>query len=252
MNALLRLVEPIDGLFAKCWLRSPPEEVEQGCTRCGRGAKYVRPSPLVLEWEAGADKIGDFSWPSSDRTAVKSERLAEIQQNFAGVSVGPIEMVQDPKLSKPRRPTKLTKPRVWLPLSEPVLAELVVEHEVTALDSSTFANVDNCEICKRPLRRLMGVEAKEQRWDPDSQRLVPFAKPRIPGQGLFVSQEGLVGHDLFRIAEFQNGLFCTSRFLRWLERNEFTNVESLEYGEIVSGKTRTKGKPAPRVSFGRG
>ncbi len=71
------------------------------------------------------------------------------------------------------------------------------------------------------------------RWDPQKQDLVPNWKPREPGKGLFISRSAIYGYPIFFAEEFSTPIFCTDEFKRFIEEHGFTNIDFLEWGEIV-------------------
>jgi hypothetical protein len=70
-NAIWALQGPSFSPFAFSWLRSPPIEVSEPCRQCSIRTVYKESYPLSLEWEAGSDQVGDFSWPGGGRIAVE-------------------------------------------------------------------------------------------------------------------------------------------------------------------------------------
>ena len=127
-----QLWEPLDTPHAQCGLRSPPQVTHVPCTHCYLDATYELPTPLAFEWEAGSDRIGDFVWPGPWRAAVVTRVIDYLAKNKVPmIKAGTIEMVQDPRLKRPKSPRR-AKPRVWLPYEGPTLVELVVEHREPA------------------------------------------------------------------------------------------------------------------------
>ncbi|UCH34929.1 MAG: hypothetical protein JSV65_00805, partial [Armatimonadota bacterium] len=108
----------------------------------GIGARCIvkreRIQPLVIEWEPGSDVIGDFTW--AEIGIMVTERVGKaLLEHFRGFELGPVEMIQNPRLKRPTRITRRTKPRVWLPYEGPPLYELCVTARVSAdLDRSTL------------------------------------------------------------------------------------------------------------------
>jgi len=234
-NTLWRIVQPYGTTYARCGtyshsvLLNKPE-----CARCGRGAVYARfPRPLTLVWEPDSDVIGDFSWPSGGRTVLKRTVFDALAERFSGIAAEPIVMEQEPKLKRPKRITKRTKPRVWLPYQGPPLVEMWIERTVSHLPSTTFEVQDHCEDCGRTLTRLGGVERVHGRLIEETMDLIPERTPRILGQGLFVQGTDLVGVKIFRVEEFTQTLLCTNEVKAFVEERGFTNVAFLEYGNVV-------------------
>ncbi len=227
-----KIAEPMDSRFARCDLRSPERVLDPPCKKCGLGDKYVMPTPLQFEWEAGSDQIGDFVWPGRGRVAVIEAVVSFLVGKTVSVKAGPIEMVQDPKLKRPKS-LRRSKPRVWLPYEGPALVELVVEHHVGILPETTTEVSSKCAQCGREARELTGVEVKQHLWSPEIMDLVPHHVPRIPGQGVFVARADVVTAGLFRLAQFPYAIFCTDEVKALLEGAQFTNLDFLECGDVV-------------------
>lgn len=229
-----RLMHQFEAPFAEAGLRSPLEEIIPAeCDRCSRGADYARPTPLVFEWEPGSDLIGDFTWPDGARVAVKGPVYEALAQRFRGIHAEPVEMVQDPKLKRPKRPTKRTKPRVWLPYVGPELVELWPERTVPFLPHTTLDIHLRCEDCGRELPNISGFEYKAHKWNPKLMDLVPDLQPRIPGQGLFVAATEIGDTPIFRVEEFTEMILCTDEVKTFIQEKGFTNVDFWEYGDVV-------------------
>jgi len=142
-------------------------------------------------------------------------------------------MLQDENLKRPKRITKRTKLRVWLPYEGPPLVELWIERTVSYLSSTTFEVQDYCEDCGRALTRLSGVERAESHWIEKTAEIIPYRIPRIQGQGLFVRGVDLAGVKIFRVEEFSQTLLCTDEVKSFIEERGVTNVDFLEYGNVV-------------------
>jgi hypothetical protein len=228
-----RLVEPINTIFAQCWLRSPAVVVKPSpCKSCEIELKYEHPSPLVLEWETGSDKVGDFVWPSGGRVAAKKSVLNAFAQEFPNIEIGPVEMVQDASI-KPQKKSNHLKPRVWLPYEGPLLEELIVNHTVPLLPDTTAKVIDVCNSCGRKSRILLGVETQEYKWDISASALVEVRKQKEPGKGIFVARSNIESHSFFRIEEFSSAIFCTNDTKRQVEKYQLTNISFLEYGDLI-------------------
>lgn len=232
-SKIWKIVQPLDTPYAQCGLRSPAKLIKNPCNHCTLGATYETPTPLEFEWEVGADKIGDFVWPGMGRTAVNTRVIDFLVANKVPmVKAGEVEMIQDPKLKRPKNPRR-AKPRVWLPYEGPTLVELVVEHEVHILPESTTVVVDTCNCCGRKNRRVDGVESKAHRWSPEIMDLVPHHVPRVPGRGLFFSSADVGAVGMFRVCEFSALILCTDDARALLRAAKFTNLDFVEYGDVV-------------------
>lgn len=228
-----RFHEPSDTPYAGCGLRSPARLAYNPCQQCTIGATYESPTPLVFEWEVGSDKIGDFAWPGGGRAVAVTRVIDHLVENqVPHIKPGEIEMFQDPKLKRPKN-LRRAKPRVWLPYEGPELVELVVEHRVHILPESTTIVVQRCDHCGRELRNLDGVEIRSHRWSQEIMDLVPHHVARVPGRGIFVSRADVGAAGIFRTHEFPHAILCTDAVKALLESASFTNLDFLEYGDIV-------------------
>lgn len=230
-GTIWKLVEPFDTRYAQCGLRSPARVTSNPCAHCTIGQTYELPMPLVFEWEVGSDTIGDFAWPGLGRVAV-TQRVLSVLAEVSSVEGGDIDMIQDPKLKRPKNPRR-AKPRVWLPYTGPELRELIVPHHTHTLPETTFDIVKRCAICGRERRNLVGVEVKQHKWSTEIEDLVPIRTPRAPGQGLFVSGADVRKAGLFRVHELPVPILCTDAIKAKLEEAKLTNLDFLEYGEAL-------------------
>jgi hypothetical protein len=194
------------------------------------GNVYEMPVPLVLEWEVGSDTVGDFTWPSGGRVAVKQSAFEAMATRLPDLISAPVEMVQDPKLKVPKRKSR-SKPRVWLPYQGPPLVELVVDRFVQLLPETTTELVSRCEVCGSESRKLVGVEVKQHKWDPSRQDLVSLVIPRVIGKGLFVPEASAESAPFFRSKDFPQPILCTEKARDLILSLRLTNVDFLEYGE---------------------
>lgn len=227
------LREAFETTFAEASSITPDEAVGPVCRRCGITDRYERPRPLVFEWEPGSDIIGDFTWASRPRIVVKRSVYEKLANEFPGIRAERVEMAQDPKLRPPKRITRRTKPRIWLPYTGPELVELWPEHVVRCLPSSTLTVGTRCEVCGRESRRIEGAEVKAHLYDPDKGELVPDFQPRVPGKGLFVASSDVKDAPIFRMDEFTEAMWCTDEVKAFIQREGFTNVDFLEYGDVL-------------------
>lgn len=230
---LWRMLVPFETAFAEAGLRSPNLNIGPACRGCGSSAQTLRPKPLVLEWESGSDVVGDFTWPNGARTAVKKSAMDVLMKQFRGIHSEPVVMVQDPKLKQPKKRTGRTKPRVWLPYTGPELVELWPDTTAPFLPTSTITTANQCVMCGRQSRRISGIEVKSHLYNPDLGELVPDLHPRVPGQGLFIAAPNVQETPIFRVEEFSEAIFCTSHVKSFLKHERFTNIEFLEYGDVV-------------------
>jgi len=232
-NTLWRLSEPHETTYASCGMYSHPRELKKpDCARCDRGGIYESfPKPMILVWEPGSDVVGDFSF-TGGRVAVKRTVFDALAQTFSGIVAEPIEMDQEPKLKRPKRVTKRTQPRIWLPYEGPPLVEMWIERMFPYMPSTTVVVYDHCEDCGRGLRDIVGLEDVDSHWIGETMELI--RTPRVPGQGVFVREADLGGVKIFRIEEFTRVILCTNEVKAFIEERGFTNVEFLEYGNVVA------------------
>ena len=188
---------------------------------------------LTIEWMPGADVIGDFSWDESGTWPILQEQvLNELAARFRGFAAAPVEMTESPKVRRPQRITKRTKPRVWLPYTGPTLHQLWITKIVPIdLEKSTVRLVRQCATCGRERYELCGAEHKEPYWDREQRVYVRLRKPRDPGEGLFVREIDLERVDMFRVKEFDGWKCCTDRAKDFIEEHGYTNVDFMELGE---------------------
>lgn len=231
-SKIWRLIMPFDTTYAQCGLRSPDVLTHSPCDACDFGDTYETSTPLVFEWEAGSDQIGDLAWPCGERLVAQESAFNFISGRVPSIKAGPIEMIQDPRLKRPKN-LRRAKPRVWLPYAGPPLAELVVNHYVHTLPTTTTVVMDKCAVCGRENRHLTGVEVKQHRWSQEVGDLVPHLKARVPGQGVFISHTEVDGVGLFRAKEIVPGVLCTDEVKAAIEGAKLTNIDFLEYGDVV-------------------
>ncbi len=225
---------PNDKQFAEAYIGGNWEpEDPPFCEEC-TSTQVFRCQPLDLEWEPGSDRIGDFVWaPGFCDVAIQEVVCNALLERFRGFEKGPVEMIQEPTLRKPKRITKRTKPRVWLPYEGPPLFELWVTTVVPMHPNTSATLIEECHSCDYKDYRLEGIEEIESSYDSSSGKLMYEHKARIPGQGIFVSETELNGADIFRVAEFSAWILCTNRVKEFIEQEGFTNVMFLEYGDVL-------------------
>ncbi len=229
---LYSLVEPID---LDCAAVAPVSDTGYvKCEACGYYIDYPKPSKRTVEWLEGSDHICSFVWTSRliGEVLVTEEVRQALQKT--GVEFLPVEFYQDPKLKKPKRVTKRTKPRVWLPYEGPPLYDLWVSTWVHAdLTRSSLRLVQVCPICGHKAYEVEGIEERKHRWDATKRELVEIHTPRVEGKGVYVCREDLQGADIFRLYEISGWILCTERVKVIIEGERFTNVSFLEVGEVM-------------------
>jgi hypothetical protein len=214
--------DPSDHAYAQAGLRGTWTPPEEGPER--------RIQPLIIEWEPGSDVIGDFTCTGFGSGWVVTEEVGEmLLARFKGFELGPVEMIQDPKLKRTRQITRRAKRRVWLPYDGPPLYEVWATHQVKPdLDRSTLANVRRDEGTDELCYDVEGEERIEYSGVfPD---LCRKRVPREQGKGIYVVEADLDGADIFDI-EGCGWIFCTHSVREFIIEQQFTNVDFFEMGE---------------------
>jgi hypothetical protein len=193
---------------------------------------------MVIEWEAGSEIVGDFTWVGFGAEAFVTEAVLEaLSERLSGFEPGPVEMFEEPDLDR----AKETKPRVWLPYEGPRLFELLITDWVH-LDggrSSIRPSAPKCSTCGSEAFHVEGVERRDSRWDKGRKELVRIHRPRLPGQGIYIAEHDLGGTSIFRIYEQPGAVFCTDRVRDFVSERGFSNVSFLERGETFDSRRRS-------------
>lgn len=223
----------IDASGHTSWLGPDPRGRYNTLGACGTcGNWHVRDvPPLIIEWMPGSEVIGDFVW-AHGHVVVKASVIEALSERFHGAEAGPIEMWQDPRLHRPRRVTRRTKPRVWLPYEGPPLVELVVPATVKADESrSTLKDHWVCHECGRPSGEVPGIERK---WGDHliSGGITFQASPRQPGVGYLISSKEMGGLDFVRLYQAGGLILLTAPVKRFIEEREYSNIDFWEVGEV--------------------
>ncbi len=189
------------------WFPDPGPGLCPECT----SSRQERIPPLILKWLPGSDLIGDFVWPGFDDEVVVSQRVRDAFENrFRGFEFKPVEMWQEPKLKRPQRITKRTKPRVWLPYEGPPLWDLwVTAYAHLDLEKSGWSIDRVCSTCGR----------------------VFYTTPPYEERYLVIDIATWGGEEIFRLHE-SGWVFCTQGVKDFVEEAGFTNVGFLEDGVI--------------------
>jgi hypothetical protein len=183
------------------------------CPKCKEKGfqRWERISPLIIEWEPGSDVISDFTWPGGLEELVVTQAVKDWVQKhrLTGLAFGSVEMVQDPKLTRPSPATSRTKKRIWLPYQGPTLWDLLVSSWSNLdLSESKRTLVYECNICHRQEFSL------------------------VADAPLVVNRKTWEGCDVFRIREIGKLVFVVEKVKRAIEEQQFTNVEAVERGYI--------------------
>jgi len=213
MMKLFHFHDPDDYRFAPAGRRGTwyPDPSPGLCPECGT-SRQKRVPPLILVWQPDSDQIGDFVWPGMDDEVVVTDRVQRVlRERFRGFEFQPIAMWQDPKLKRPQRITKRTKPRVWLPYEGPPLWDLWVTAWCHLdLERSDETLEKECSTCGKKF----------------------YKGPSFEERHLVVDPVSWDGSDIFRIYEYSRWIFCTERVKEFIKQADFSNVSFLEDGEI--------------------
>lgn len=214
--------------FAEAWERGTYVDELGLCPECRR-SRFRRIQPLVIEWQPGSATIADFTWPDIGCIVVRDEVGLALAEQFRGFELGPVEMIQDPKLERTERNANR---RVWLPYSGPPLHELwVTKHVHLDPERSTSKKIHECSICGSRRWETVGSGDFGSKWNKDELRLDRWEVARKPGEGVLVAESVLDGAEIFRVEEFIGWVFCTDRVKRFVEAQGYTNVIFREMGE---------------------
>lgn len=192
------------------------------CPKCGSIINPIRET-LTVEWDDGSDQVGDFVNAGAD--IVLQDRVAEQLRRIAsGFTTAAITFYDHPNLRKPATaPEGDTEARIWLPYEGPPVSQLIVERKVPLADRSTVEVDRICEACSTiRYKRIVGVQKKTR----------SLSKPRVEGQGLFVHGGDLKGDEIFSPIGTSLTL-CTNKVREFIESEGFSNVELLEYGDVI-------------------
>jgi hypothetical protein len=232
---IFRVRDPVDMRFAQAGTVGTWVSLHStACPECG-ASRQRRVPPLVIEWLPDSDVVADFTWSGAGGDIVVTQRVRESleEQHLVGFEFRDVEMWQNPKLQRPRRVTKRTKPRVWLPYEGPPLYELWVTVWVhTDLGRSSVRLVRACATCGTEFYELTGIEVRERRWDPAKKDLVAAHRPREKRKGIYLQRKDLENADIFQLYEFPGWIFCVERVKTLIEERSFTNTLFLEMGEV--------------------
>lgn len=189
---------------------------------------------LVVEWEPGSDVVGDLTWVNGGVWVLVTEQVAPLlQTRFGGFALGPVEMVQNPRLKRPQRVTQRTKRRVWLPYEGPPLQCLWITRWVDAdMERSSLTPLDEPSAQGEILYLIGGRERIEwvgQAPDP----VVPTRMRREPGKGVYIAERQLEGDGFFRVRQAPGWVFCTEAVREYAAEQGWTNVDFFEAGETL-------------------
>jgi len=181
------------------------------CPECNR-SRQARVSPLIIEWEAGSNLVGDFVWPGLGSDLVVSQSVKDsFKERFREVEYKTVEFWQDPKIKQPTKVTKRSKLRIWLPYNGPTLWD-TIPIKWCHLDHGK-SNVSILKVCLTCGKTI-------------------YKTPPWHERKLVIDTATWDGEDIFHIHEYPGGIFCTEQVKEFVEQAGFTNVAFLEDGEI--------------------
>lgn len=186
------------------------------------GCKKSELPNLLVEWEDGSDKIGDFVSPLS-RIVARESVADQIINNLKGFKKVEIEMFDHPNLYRPKKRNARTPKRVWLPYTGPPLCELQTTKKVTPHKKSTVVIENQCSKCgSLTYKRVEGLEERDSRGH----------TPRTPGMGFFITKDEIGDYDFFS-PKYTGYTLCTDRAKEFIESQNFSNIEFLEAGNVI-------------------
>lgn len=211
-HIIYAVVDPNDPRFASAGRRGTwfPRPGPGPCPEC-TGSRQKRVSPLIIEWNPGSERFGDFIWPGFNDEIVVTQRVREaLEENrFRGIEFHPVEMIQQPKLKRPQKATKRTKPRVWLPYEGPPLWDL---------QPTSWCHVD----LERTDIRLEKVCSCGAHY---------YFRPLEGKEYIFLDPSTWDGAEIFHLYEY-GWIYCTEKFVEFIESRGFTNVHFVCRGEL--------------------
>jgi hypothetical protein len=208
------------------------------CPACTSPPDVALSPPFVIKWLPCGDRVADFVWPQGGGggPVVRSEVGLRLTACFRGFDLADVHMVQEPHLKRPARPTKRTKPRIWLPYEGPALNYVHVTTTVHLDErrSTGHFNLD-CKTCGRRVFMPVGVEEHSieygQYCPGAGIPITPVDRRRDPGAGVYVHKRDLGGADVFNVEEVPFA-FCTEAVRECVLAQGYTNIDFWEYGEI--------------------
>jgi hypothetical protein len=216
-----RLRIPSDNDFAQL-NRHYQEPLGSRCQECNAVLEDI-PQELSVEWADGSDCVGDFVYAGTDIVLRKSvaDDLHKVATGFTTMS---IDFFDHPNLRKPKGKSRAQRvKRIWIPYEGPPLIQLIPTRKVSPNRQSTVEVESTCKTCGTiRFSSILGVEKKN----------IAMHEKRIAGKGVFINREDLRGDDIFNLAYTQITL-CTSNVKEFIEKNNYSNIEFLEYGNLV-------------------
>jgi hypothetical protein len=195
-----QVVCPDDYWFARysrrgTWTPSPSPGV---CPECGM-TRQRRVPPLILEWEAGSDIIGDFSWGAFNSEIVAKRTVGEVlAAACSGIRLEPVKMIEDAGDRSRAPSSRQTAKRVSLPYTGAELCELWIDVWMSLDEEASRVEMEReCSTC--------GFR---------------FYRPKK--EGLVLAQ--VPDRDFFRLEQFPSWVFCTDRAKDLVAAKQWSNI----------------------------
>jgi hypothetical protein len=215
---LWMLKDPNNYNFAQAARIGSWSESDGLCSECG-STSQVRIQPLIIEWEAGSDEIGDFTWVGFGSDIIVKYSVLNSLDGIRGFEPGLVRMVENPSLHRPKN-TRREKPRVRMPYLGPPLSELWITSYVNIdLEKSNVRKEHVCGTCGRIQFIFDGFDRKDSK--------------KQHYKGISIHKGLLNGNEIFRTHEFPSWVLCTDYFKSIVEMMSFCNVSFTEIGELI-------------------
>lgn len=186
--------------------------------------------PRVIEWEPGADQIGDFV-SVTGALILRRELAEELQKQFGGFEIETIGMHQRKGLKAPTRQNRRTKPRVWLPYDGPPLCVLRVTQGVVAdAEKSTLKYCGHDELVGE-IYDLQGVGYYISNNDKYSLTSPNAYFLRTNNNGIFVPKSQISKSGLIFCKGIKGKFICTDDFRKYIQKKNYSNILFSEIGE---------------------
>lgn len=188
-----------------------------------------RSGALPLEFRSNRVALPDFVWPPIWQDLIAKEELArEITTSFKGARLLPTEITTKAGSKGSGGWQRDSYLVVWI-------------EKFATLDRHRSSLVQELDEDGRLKTTVTGVEQRLNTdfHDPTMYDNVEwidetfFDVKRTPGKGLFVQEDSLGGCDLFRIRELIGALFCTDRFVDFINEKRCSNIQFHQWGETV-------------------
>lgn len=208
------------------------EEEPTVCSDCRRG-RATRIEPLIMEWEKGAQVVGDFTWPGGPEGIVVGERAVEVLGAFIEVQTGEVLVQGNLSRSVDGRAGRREKGRRYSERhTVSSLRELLLDGHRLPADrpKSSLRVAASCKTCGHIGYELVGIETRKPSWNAHTGELVFERIPRREGEGLFVPEALVSERPVFKTVEL-GGAICTDVVRQAMQDAGLTNISFREAGE---------------------